>query len=360
MRIGILTYHRSHNYGALLQAVALRTVLTNMGHQVSYIDYWPAYHRRMYALFSLKKSFKRHGIINSAYFKEVFLNIKLRYKRYANFNCFISRYLKPFFSSTKDTYDLIIHGSDQIWRKQPEIKTYNPVYFGKHKIKSLKRISYAASMGILPLNDNDNIVLKDLLSNLSCISVRETRLKEYVESLGFVCRLDLDPTLLLTGIEWRKQFNIQTTTSKNYILFYDLMPKSFDEQQIYEFSKKNNMEIIKILGKASKKDTDKEMTTVGPDRFLSLICDASFVFTSSFHGLVFSILFKKPFYASFAENSIRAQSLLEAIKLEDKLLVPLSSINNNYVPINYNKVDEILGRLRKTSLDYLHEQTQRS
>ena len=52
MKIGILTYHRSHNYGALLQAIATRIVLKKMGHDAYYIDYWPDYHRRMYAMFN--------------------------------------------------------------------------------------------------------------------------------------------------------------------------------------------------------------------------------------------------------------------------------------------------------------------
>ena len=53
MKIGILTYHRSNNYGALLQAIALRKVLADMGHEVSFIDYWPAYHRHIYEAFSI-------------------------------------------------------------------------------------------------------------------------------------------------------------------------------------------------------------------------------------------------------------------------------------------------------------------
>lgn len=62
MKIGILTYHRSHNYGALLQGIALREVLKRMGHEVTFIDYWPAYHRHMYALFSFPWMMSRKGV----------------------------------------------------------------------------------------------------------------------------------------------------------------------------------------------------------------------------------------------------------------------------------------------------------
>ena len=62
MKIGILTYHRSNNYGALLQAIALKKVLSDMGHKVTFIDYWPAYHRQMYALFSFSWMLAQKGV----------------------------------------------------------------------------------------------------------------------------------------------------------------------------------------------------------------------------------------------------------------------------------------------------------
>ena len=61
MKIGIITYHKSHNYGALLQAIALRIKLVQMGHDVYFIDYWPLYHKQLYDFFSIKEMFN-YGI----------------------------------------------------------------------------------------------------------------------------------------------------------------------------------------------------------------------------------------------------------------------------------------------------------
>ena len=47
-KVGILTYHKAINYGANLQAVALRTVLENLGAEAFFYDYYPDYHKRLY------------------------------------------------------------------------------------------------------------------------------------------------------------------------------------------------------------------------------------------------------------------------------------------------------------------------
>ena len=120
MKIGILTYHRSHNYGALLQAIALRKVLSDMGNEVFFIDYWPNYHRHMYALFSVKWLINRPGRKSKLlYIKDCLLHCSVRKQRKQNFDLFISHFILPYISSCDDSYDVIVHGSDQIWRKQP-------------------------------------------------------------------------------------------------------------------------------------------------------------------------------------------------------------------------------------------------
>ena len=162
MKIGILTYHRSHNYGALLQAIALRKVLADMGHEVTFIDYWPAYHRHMYALFSFHWMMSRKGIWSKwSYLKYCFCNYSARKKRKLSFDKFISEYIEPYTSSMDESYDVVIHGSDQIWRKQPEINTYNPVYFGCHDIVARRKVSYAASIGTPPQKDEEKQIIKE-------------------------------------------------------------------------------------------------------------------------------------------------------------------------------------------------------
>ena len=93
MKIGILTYHRSHNYGALLQAIALRKVLTGMGHDVTYVDYWPDYHRHMYSLINLEH-LKELGIRGKCrYVKNIVMTLPYRKERMENFRSFISGHI---------------------------------------------------------------------------------------------------------------------------------------------------------------------------------------------------------------------------------------------------------------------------
>ena len=322
MKIGILTYHRSHNYGALLQAIALRKVLADMGNEVTFIDYWPEYHRHMYEYFSMEAFMDCNVIDKLKYVKNVLKYSKSRRGRISNFNSFIVQYIVPFTSSVTEEYDLIVHGSDQIWRKQPEWHAYNPVYFGKHDIKSSRRISYAASMGILPDNQTDYETLRNYLSYLNQISVREADLGKMVRCLGFECTQQIDPTLLLTGEEWARLLEIKSEKEERYVLYYKLLPNSFEIKEIEKFTKNRGLTLKILHSSASRKPSRQNITTANPKQFLKLVYNADYVFTSSFHGLVFSILFHKPFYAAFSNNAGRASSLLSLLGLSDRLLTP--------------------------------------
>jgi len=356
MKIGILTYHRSHNYGALLQAIALRKVLADMGHEVTFIDYWPAYHRHIYALFSFPWMMSRKGLKGKmSYLRSCIKNFAYRKERKDNFERFIAEYIEPYTSSVDETYDVIVHGSDQIWRKQPELDTYNPVYFGKNRIRASKKISYAASMGVLPKREIDKQKLKDLLPNLNSISVRERDLHDLVVSLGYnEARQDIDPTLLLSSVDWVNMFNLKKRgNGEKYALYYKIKG-SFNVGSLQRFAKSRGLKLIIIHSKAISKGSDNQITTADPRQFLDLIYNADFVFTSSFHGLAFALLFHKPFLASFLKNAGRAASLLAALDLSDHLILPQKEIS--YLDdINYEYVENRLIQMKVMSKDFLEK-----
>lgn len=353
MKIGILTYHRSHNYGALLQGIALREVLVRAGHQVTFIDYWPAYHRHMYALFSFQWMMSRKGFKGKMrYLKNCIVNYNNRKNRKFNFDVFIKDNVEPYTSSMDDEYDVIVHGSDQIWRKQPEINTYNPVYFGKHQIKSNRKVSYAASMGILPTDGFSKNLVKEYLSCLDAISVREESLQALVKELGYPNVVhDLDPTLLLPSDYWVEKFDLKQS-SESYALFYKIQD-SFDMRELFRYVESKGLKLKIIHSKANIADSEVNITTAGPQQFLQMIYGAEMVFTSSFHGLAFSLIFNKPFFASFVKNAGRAESLLEAVDLSDRLLKPKTEIPSNLCDIDFNAVNQFLQALRNASLESL-------
>lgn len=355
MKVGILTYHRSHNYGALLQAIATRLVLESLGHEAYYVDYWPGYHRRMYALVNERLLFTwRVHRVFLYLLRGVLYVLKCKKRRRANMNRFIRRYIEPYCKPVSDYYDVILYGSDQIWRKQREGVGYNPVYFGQNTFMCGRHITYAASMGILPGNQEDAERVRSLVSGLDRISVREESLKDFLYGIGIhdvhVC---LDPVLLLSSSQWNKVFQPVDSPRGKYVLFYNLLSDSFDRNDLEDFASKRHCRLKVLHSKPIHKETQDDICTVSPEGFVDLVRNAEFIFTSSFHGLVFAITYRKPFLASFSRNVDRAKSILCKLGLSDRLIPPMDKIPQYIKPIDYRSVEEDLEKIREESIQYL-------
>lgn len=353
MKIGILTYHRTNNYGACLQAIATRLVLEKMGHEAYYVDYWPDYHANTYKVFSFNnmKSKNLNGKI--AYLLHAFSCLNEKRERIRNFDNFINQYIAPYCKPMSEHYDIVIYGSDQIWRKQSSLKDYNPVYFADIKAIANKHIAFSASMGILPDNTVDYEKIKRLIFNFDKIAVREDNLKELLDSMGYngVKRV-LDPTLLLSGDEWAKYLDLDKKVDSSYVLVYYITKTAFDMNAIREFAKSKGMTVKVICGNAAKSKDNNNLSTIGPKEFLSLFKNASYTFVTSFHGLAFSLIFEKQFFASFYNNANRAKTLLSMVGLVERLLPPKSILKDDS-PIEYKLVRNRMCHERELSLEIL-------
>lgn len=362
MKVGILTYHRSHNYGALLQAVALRHVLVQMGHEVYFVDYWPEYHRNMYSVVNRSILKQLNFPRKIKFLIHTFLKFPNIWKRRAKFLRFISQYIQPYCVDPSEHFEMIVCGSDQIWRKQPALGfRFNPTYFGAGRTNADKYCSYAASMGIIDLNSEDKANLKKWLSGFIYISVRENNLKEALQEIGLRdVHQVLDPTLLLDKEKWTALFPDcnRRIIKGRYVLFYDLMPNSFNLRAIEEFSRQRNLKLIILKGGADRiMNKENEITDADPIEMMSLIKNAEFVFTSSFHGLVFSIIFNRQFITSFAHNADRAKSLLGSLGLEERLVAPNIICIPSHMrdAINYIETNNILKSIAFQSLGIFNE-----
>ncbi len=356
MKIGILTYHRSHNYGALLQAMALRHVLAGMGHDVHFVDYWPRYHKRIYSLFSLRKLLSDiyHGSFRYTIHALKFHD--LLKKRIENFKSFINANIVPYCVKygTKYYYDVLIYGSDQIWRKQPvRPPSFNPVYFGDNPVPAERHVAYAPSMGEIKLSGKDKEFLKRHLCKFQKLSVREDVLKKTLQELGFNPKITLDPTLLLDRDDWERILPTERIIKGKYILYYRLLTESFDEKAIERIAEKLGYEFI-ILDSTPRERGDNIFSISSPYDFLSLIKYSECVYTSSYHGTVFSLIFNKPFYSSFKVNARRAEFLLDKLGLTDRLLKPNNPLPP-IKPIDYDKINDLITTLRIDSLHYLKD-----
>lgn len=323
MKIGILTYHRSHNYGALLQAIALRFKLTSYGHNVAFVDYWPDYHKEMYRPISFKRLKMGRIPGRIKYLADTFLRLPKIIARINCFNKFIDTYISPYCCPITQKLDMVVYGSDQIWRKQDGLNGhFNPVYFGQNQINATTHLSYAASMGVINLSHEDKVTLKEWLAKFKAISVREDDLLSMLNEIGVNNAMKvLDPTLLLSSHEWRKILDLNDKSFQKYVLFYDLMPDSFDEKRIKKFAKEKNLRLIILKARIDKMfHNTNELIAESPRDMVNLIANAEYVFTSSYHGLVFSLIFEKQVIAAFHHNKGRAETLLSSLGISNRLL----------------------------------------
>ena len=357
MKIGILTYHRSYNFGALLQAMALRQKIADQGHDVYIINYWPFYHYNMYALFPPRTLWH---LFKGKHLKAVLRYFKYWHKRYKKMRvtkAFINKYSRPYWAkySPKVAFDVVVYGSDQIWRKQDGLEgRFNPVYFGENIITTKKSVSYAGSMGKLELDDEDKRYLFSTLSRFDMLSTRETSLNDLLLSLGLKSEVVIDPTLLLTAKEWDSLLDTSRIIKEKYVLFYQVLKYSIDEEQAMAYARSHGLRYVKLLTTAvTSRQDDYVIETASPETFVSLIKHAEMVFTSSFHGLVFCITYNKPFYASYVENSSRAESIMEAVGLKHCLLPPMGKIPDAPPVIDYDEVNKRMADLRKSSIDFI-------
>lgn len=349
MKIGIFTFHRARNYGAFLQAFALKKFLKDLDHQVDIIDYWPRAHEYTYKLIKWNKSASFKGKIAGFIYSIINFPLARKRKRIMDFNvrqCFdLSQ--KPKFIHKRDLkdikYDCIIYGSDQIWWNSTIIgyEGLDPVYWGEYIDKKIKKIAYAPSMGLINLNDQLRNQIKSYLENFSHLSVREIDLRsEILDLTSKSIEVVLDPVFLLNKEYWESL--CLPLHNQKYILYYSLMHSKEAVQLVNKLSEDTGYKIIEITGRVDPfKYGKKYVQTASAFDFISLIHDAEIVVSTSFHGVAFSIIFEKQFFAlGMQNNSGRVKSLLKILNISDRMLQNINDISN--YDIDYSAVTEKL------------------
>ena len=201
MKIGILTFHCAHNYGAVLQCYALQEVLKRMGHTVEVMDYRPAFLKTAYDIVSFRRIYSRNPLKILKSLVSEFLCLPERIRRYKGFDSFIKNRLRLSSPDIPSDCDVYIMGSDQIWN--PGItQGFDGVYFG-----------------YLPA-DSEKDYLQKALCNFDAVSVRETHLANLLQPLTEKkVSVVLDPTLLADSSVWNV-FLGQRPMKRKYVLVY--------------------------------------------------------------------------------------------------------------------------------------------
>lgn len=373
MNIGILTFHIAQNYGAFLQAYALQYMLNNMGHDTKIIDYRPKYLTTPYNTHTVfpswtkSKNILRYSLSIPLWIYLYWFNYAPRQNRQRYFSESMKRlplsnktyYSYQDLSEDSFEYDKYIAGSDQIWNPILAGNKLDPAYFFTF-IDDVNRVStYAASMTQGPISNIHLSDFKKYLSSVGRISVREISNVQYLESLCHKTVINVaDPTLLMTQDDWNKIAIRPKSPPKNFVLYYDFTNNPTIKALAHHISKKMNLPIVCISRSLMKFNYLSRETYVRPEEFVWYFNHASFIVTNSFHGTMFSIINKKPFYviASYPTN-IRIVDHLSLLGLLDRVYDSGDEVKEINCDIDYDAVYKKLDILRQKSLDYLHEIT---
>lgn len=379
-KVYTLNYHYSNNYGAVLEAYALQKSIENLGHKSICINYIPnepwssKIFRRIIWAFT-KPEMAVHYLVTLT---KKFLRSDRDITRYRkanqnSFDIFRKLHLKIDNHKCSSISDLNYHlkdikvcvcGSDVIWATGNN-SLVSDAYFLNWGGASMKRVAYAPSWGkpsIDDLNVETKTRLSDYLSKFDNISVREKSGIEICKKLGRNDAIWLpDPTLLISSDGWNEIAEKSNTKASPYLLHY-FVPynKTISCQALIDKIKiKLSLELLTIpdILKQSKNGD----VWPSPTKWISAIRDSSFVVTNSFHGVVFCVLFHRPFLFTSLEGkdapkNERIFSLLEKFNVSGRIISNFSeddinSIINN--PINWDEVDEIIKAWREEGVNFL-------
>jgi len=356
MKIGVLTFHAAHNYGAVLQAYGTQEYLKSLGHEVEIIDYRPEYIVSPYKLIDSKRVFYKNPIKTAKRLLGEIMTFHRLALRYSRFNNFISKKLrlsKSVLSTIPPSYDAYIFGSDQIWN--PKItKGFDKVFFGDFAAKEgAKKIAYAASMEAIELSERQKEFFANTLKNLDSIGVREFQLQNLLQPLSDKpITTVLDPTLLLESNEWGK-IAVKPKINQKYVLVYQVRVNEATLKIANDIAEQIGGVVIQLAANVDWKIIKYRYQSASVEEFLGWIKYADCVVTTSFHGTVFASIFNRPFYTISLHDGAdsRSGSLLQNLGLSDRLI----SIGTSPVfkEINYSEANIKLDAVRKESYKFL-------
>lgn len=363
MRIGILTLPLHTNYGGILQAYALQTVLERMGHEVRVLQKNPFMKEPCFATY-VKRIFQKY-----IFGKDVIINKERRNNRFVRenrqlTNIFIAHHIHTHTINSLNQlceldYNAFVVGSDQVWRQDYfksawDTSIENAFLAFAYKWDVL-RLAYAISWGNNELDYSNEEIrnCKKLVQLFHSVSVRERSGIDVCSKIfGISAMHVLDPVMLLTTSDYEKLLDNNNIESKGTVFCYFL-----DANQ----NKRNMGNAVGInLGLPVSYCLDVSERVHPPvEKFLQSIKEAEYILTDSFHGCVFSILFHKPFSVVTNEErgNDRIKSLLSMFKLTDRLVESRQSITDDLIhaPINFDSTEMLLTRYRENSFEFLNK-----
>ena len=362
-KVGIITQHRVVNYGSVLQTYALQEKIKELGYVCEVIDYYPERFTPLGMLKRIKNKgdkFKKSFLIRTAARVIIIPSYVIRFHMFFKFlNNRIDMTSKTY-KTEKELeeenfgYDIYCTGSDQVWNYGWNEKIEYPYYLA-FAPDSARKISYAASFGKSKLEHEEIGETRKLLKRYDKISLRELSGVKIVDELGIEGSVNvLDPTLLLTGEDWRKISSGKYTDDK-YILIYNLNRNPRIDSYAKELSAKTGLEVRYLSYQLHEfYKNGKMFCNPQVEDFLALIDGAQYVVTDSFHATAFSLNFNKEFVIVYpGKYSTRLQSILEILNLTNRVAKDEKDMSIVESRIDYSRVNALLDAERIRSLAWL-------
>ncbi len=349
MKIGILTLPLHCNYGGILQAYALQQFLQQEGHEVIVLNR------------QRNKADENLGSQSYQWLCKQVLHRNMEQYIHAHLHTTPSLRSQEELMKAASSLDAVVVGSDQVWRLDM-IKGVETNYFLDFTAPSCKRVAYAASFGTASWQASQNLTVRiqELLSRFTAISVREAEGVELCKNLFKQSATHVsDPTLLFDRSFYERLLPEQAQSHEETLFYYLLGNKQMHRPLIEALAGK--------LGKHSYTVNAEKEVHIGkftfahfptPDRWLEGIHKAGFIVTDSFHGVIFSLLFNKPFVVlkNLSGGLSRITSLLDRYGLQSRLMEKedlLSASADQLLSLSFETVNQRIAEDRAFSADFL-------
>lgn len=357
MKIGIYTIHADNNYGAMFQAYGTLKALQKLGHDPELVH-----------LYSLEEEKRNENKLVSPQIKSIItylyarLNkkVRLKHKRFKEFHTNM-KLSKRYYSldeihNTPPEYDIHLVGSDQVWNLE---RGFNNYYFLDFLDEGEKKISFASSFGTSKIDEKHSETLKSMLSSFNAIAVREDDGVNIIkQTTGLVASQVMDPTFLLDTNEWADLATDERIIKEDYIFCYGFDGSEKSNEILKATRQKFGLPLVVVsISLFFPFKVDYFIQEAGPAEFLNLVKNASFVCTSSFHGVAFAIHFRKSFFSTkHPTRNSRMNSLLKPLGLIDRQLEKPKEIlkmTNEELYIDYTEIELKIEQAKKDSLKWL-------
>lgn len=330
MNIAIITIYKAFNFGSFLQAYAMQEVLEKMGHKVTFLDC---------SMLSEYLKFRSLISIRTPLFS---IRRLFKYRKdWKKLNCSRNIY---------QHFDLAIVGSDEVWNLNGGFEHW-PQYLGEN-INADRIIAYAPSIGFMnPEELISNICFREALRRFSAICPRDNITHDLCRQISnYVTECVVDPTLLMLG-KWESIIP-DSKKREDYLVYYSYLDDTPMKEYILRFARKRNLKIIIVGFNYLWGDT---VEICSPLEFISLLKNAKYVFTSTFHGSVFSTILKKKVIVR--PSGQKVVDYLTFIDLKDHIFHDGITYDEfEYMTtkeINYANIYKILNKGKKESITIL-------